>query len=172
VIWTWRQQRWPWCPLGQYRASTCLMAAPSGFAWNHRYAPLGDVPHAVSSRRHGHRNRRRVCYIILHRSNYTVILTINTKPSLSPFQRGYSPQIGRIHISHVVGGANGTTMVVMFVDCCVGCGQYFWDYSYSRNPTGWELFDPARTLISLSIFLKVLSEIVPQLEASTLMLFN
>ena len=65
----------------------------------------------------------------------------------NPFQRGYSPQIGRIHRSHTIGGANGTTMGVMFVECCVGCGHYFWYYSYIRNPMGREFFDPAQTLL-------------------------
>ena len=26
--------------------------------------------------------------------------------------------------------------------------RYFWYYSYSRNPTGWEFFDPAGTLVA------------------------
>ena len=82
---------------------------------------------------------------------------INTKPRQTPlpnpFRRGYPPQIGRIHRSHTVGGANGTTMVVMFVDCCV-CGlRYFRYYSYSRNPTGREFFDRARTLIAVNLSL-------------------
>jgi hypothetical protein len=37
----------------------------------------------------------------------------------SPFQRGYHHQIEWIHRYHIVGGANGSAMVVMFVDCCV-----------------------------------------------------
>jgi hypothetical protein len=41
----------------------------------------------------------------------------------NPFQRGYLHRIGRIYQSHAVGGANGFTMVVMFVNCCVGGGQ-------------------------------------------------
>jgi hypothetical protein len=36
-------------------------------------------------------------------------------PSNIPFGRGYPRQIGRIQRYHTVGGANGTTMVVMFV---------------------------------------------------------
>ena len=44
---------------------------------------------------------------------------INTKPSqhalTRPFGRGYPNLIGCIHRYHTVGGANGTTMVVMFV---------------------------------------------------------
>ncbi len=55
-------------------------------------------------------------------------------------------QIGRIHWSHAVGGANGSAMVVMFMDCCVGGGRYFPYYSYCRNPTGKEFFVPAGTL--------------------------
>ncbi len=58
-------------------------------------------------------------------------------PLLNPFGRGYQRRIGRIHQSHAVGGVNGSTMVVMFVDCCVGGGRYFPYYSYRRNPTGW-----------------------------------
>jgi hypothetical protein len=42
-------------------------------------------------------------------------------------------------------------MVVMFVDCCVGGGRYFLYYSYSKNPTGWEFFVPARTLIAVKL---------------------
>jgi hypothetical protein len=29
--------------------------------------------------------------------------------------------------------------------------RYFRYYSYSRNPTGWEFFDPARTLIAVKL---------------------
>jgi hypothetical protein len=42
-------------------------------------------------------------------------------------------------------------MVVMFGDCCVGGGRYFPYYSYQRNPTGQEFFDPARTLIEVKL---------------------
>jgi hypothetical protein len=67
-------------------------------------------------------------------------------PSLNPFGRGYLHRIGLIHQSHAVGGANGSTMVVMFGDCCVGGGQYFPYYSYRWNPMGREFFIPAGTL--------------------------
>jgi hypothetical protein len=79
--------------------------------------------------------------------------TINPGKALltNPFQRGYLRGIGRIHQSHAVGGANGSTMVVMFVDCCVGGGQYFLYYSYRRNPTGREFFVPAGTLIAVKL---------------------
>jgi hypothetical protein len=69
-----------------------------------------------------------------------------TAPLVNPFGRGYWCRIGWIHQSHAIGGANGSAMVVMFVDCCVGDGRYFLDYSYSRNPTGKEFFIPAGTL--------------------------
>jgi hypothetical protein len=35
----------------------------------------------------------------------------------NPFGRGYLGWIRRIHQSHAIGGANGSAMVVMFVDC-------------------------------------------------------
>jgi hypothetical protein len=41
----------------------------------------------------------------------------------------------------------------MFVDCCVGGGRYFQYYSYRRNPTGWELFVPAGTLIAVKLLI-------------------
>ena len=54
-------------------------------------------------------------------------------------------------------------MVVMFVDCCV-CGlRYFRYYSYSRNPTGREFFDRARTLIAVNL----LNEAVGSLSVAT-----
>ncbi len=43
-------------------------------------------------------------------------------------------------------GANGSAMVLMFVDCCVGGGRYFLYYSYPRNPTWKEFLVPALTL--------------------------
>jgi hypothetical protein len=51
--------------------------------------------------------------------------TLNPGKALlkNPFQRGYLHWIGRIYQSHAVGGANGSTMVVMFVNCCVGGGR-------------------------------------------------
>ena len=42
-------------------------------------------------------------------------------------------------------------MVVMFVDCCVCVVEYFWYYSYSRNPTRQEFFVPAGTLIAVKL---------------------
>ncbi len=47
-----------------------------------------------------------------------------TAPLANPFGRGYLRRIGWIHQSHAIGGANGSAMVVMFVDCCVGGGPY------------------------------------------------
>ena len=87
------------------------------------------MPRPVSSRRHGRRNRHRFCYILLHRSNRIKLITrlfqrfnkiVSAVPSPDPFGRGYPSPIGRIHRSHAVGGANGTTMVVMFLVFCVG----------------------------------------------------
>jgi hypothetical protein len=43
------------------------------------------------------------------------------------------PQIEGIHQSHTIGGANSTTMVVMFVDCCVGCYGTFGTIPTSQN---------------------------------------
>jgi hypothetical protein len=37
----------------------------------------------------------------------------------NPFGSGYLHPIRQIHQSHAIGGANGSAMVVMFVDCCV-----------------------------------------------------
>ncbi len=61
------QQRWPWRPPGQYGVSTCPVAAFRGFAWSHQYAPSSDVPRAVLPLRHGHHNRRWICYILFFR---------------------------------------------------------------------------------------------------------
>jgi hypothetical protein len=72
-------------------------------------------------------------------------------PLLDPFGRGYLHRIGRIHQSHAIGGANGSTVVVMFVDSCVGGGRYFPYYSYHRNPTGQEFFVPTGTLIVVKL---------------------
>ena len=69
-----------------------------------------------------------------------------TAPSANPFRRGYLRRIGQIHQSHNIGGANGSAMVVMFVDCYVGGGRYFLYNSYLRNPTGQEFSVPAVTL--------------------------
>ncbi len=63
-------------------------------------------------------------------------------PLANLFGRGYLRQIWRIHQSHAIGGANGSAMVVMFVDCCVGGGGYFLYYSYCRNHTGKEFLFP------------------------------
>jgi hypothetical protein len=60
---------------------------------------------------------------------YRFTLNPGKAPLLDPFGRGYLHQIGRIHQSHAVGGAYSSTMVVMFVDCCVGGARYFPYYS-------------------------------------------
>ena len=62
-----RRRRWPWRPPGQYGASTRPVAAFRGFTWSHQYAPSGDVPRAVFPLRHGHHNRRWICYIFIRR---------------------------------------------------------------------------------------------------------
>ncbi len=69
-----------------------------------------------------------------------------TAPSANPFGRGYLHWIEWIHQSHAIGGVNGSAVVVMFVDCCVGGGWNFLYYSYRRNPTGREFFVPAGIL--------------------------
>ena len=79
-------------------------------------------------------------------------------PSPDPFGRGYPCLIGSIHRYHTVGGANGTTMVVMFV------GLLWWGwraslyYSYHRNSTGREFFVPTRTQIG--VFLLIMTTIM------------
>ncbi len=74
----------------------------------------------------------------------------NTKPRQStPFQRVYQHQMGWIHRSYVVEGVNGSTMVAMFVDCCVGSGGYFLHYSYYRSSTEREFSIPTRFLQQL-----------------------
>ncbi len=45
-------------------------------------------------------------------------------PSANPLGRGYLHWIGQIHQSNAIGGASSSTMVVMFVDCCVG-GKWY-----------------------------------------------
>jgi hypothetical protein len=52
--------------------------------------------------------------------------------------------IGSIHRYHDVGGANGTTMVVMFLGLLWWGRRTFPYYSYCRNPSGQEFFVPAR----------------------------
>ena len=69
----------------------------------------------------------------------------------NPFQKGCPCPIGRIQRYHTVGGANDTTMVVMFVGQLCSGRQYFPYYSYCRNPTGREFFVPARTLIGVKL---------------------
>ena len=65
----------------------------------------------------------------------------------NPFRRGCPRPIGCIQRSHAVGGANGTTMVVMLVGGLCRWSTEFPYYSYSRKPTGRKFFVPARTLI-------------------------
>ncbi len=117
-----RRRRWLWRPLGRYGMSTRPMVAYSGFAWSHLYAPLGDVHCTVSPRRHGLCNRHWIHYSVYNRDKWIISLTINgfsyiasTTSLPDPFGRGYAHPIGRIHWSHAIWGANGTTMVVMFV---------------------------------------------------------
>jgi hypothetical protein len=53
----------PWCPPGQYGASSCLMAASSGFWWSSGYATLGDALRIALAHHHGHHNGpRRRCF--------------------------------------------------------------------------------------------------------------
>jgi hypothetical protein len=67
----------------------------------------------------------------------------------NPFRRGCPRPIGCIQRYHAVGGANGTTMVVMFVGGLCRWSTKFLYYSYSRKPTGREFFVPARILIAV-----------------------
>jgi hypothetical protein len=52
---------------------------------------------------------------LIKRLFYRLILNPANAPSPNPFGRGYTRPIGRIHRYYAIGGANGTTMVVMFV---------------------------------------------------------
>ena len=79
------------------------------------------------------------------------ILNPVNAPSPDPSGRGYPRPIGRIQRYHAVGGANGTTMVVMFVGQLCSGRQYFPYNSYCRNPTGREVFIPARTLVGVKL---------------------
>ena len=90
---------------------------------------------------------------LITRLFYQIRLNPATAPLTKPFGRGYLHRIGLIHQSHAIGGANGSTMVVMFVDCCVGAVGYFPYYSYSRNRTGRELFVPVGTLIAVKLLI-------------------
>ena len=65
--------------------------------------------------------------------------------------RGSLRPIGRIHRYHAVGGANGTTMVVMFVGLLCWGRRYFPYFSYCRNPMARECFVPAGTLIAVKL---------------------
>ena len=62
--------------------------------------------------------------------------------------------IGSIHRCHAVGGANSTTMVVMFVGLLWWGQRTLPNYSYCRNPTGREFFVPTRTLIGVFLLNK------------------
>jgi hypothetical protein len=46
----------PWRLLGQYGASSCQMAASSGFWSSPEHAALGDVLHITPADRHGHQH--------------------------------------------------------------------------------------------------------------------
>jgi hypothetical protein len=82
---------------------------------------------------------------------YQIRLNLAAVPSTNPFKRGYLHWIGLIHQSHAVGEANSSTMVVMFVDCCVGGGWYVPYYFYSRNPMRREFFVPTGALIAVKL---------------------
>ena len=88
---------------------------------------------------------------LITRLFYHFILNPVNTPLPDPFGRGYPRLIGCIHRYHAVGGANGTTMVVMFVDCCV-CGvEYFPYYSYCRILRGGCFFVPAGTDLAVKL---------------------
>jgi hypothetical protein len=65
----------------------------------------------------------------------------------NPFGRGYLCLIRSIHRYHAVGGANGTTIVMMFVGLLCWGRRAFMYYSYCRNPIGWEFFVATRPLM-------------------------
>ena len=69
----------------------------------------------------------------------------------NPLRRGFPCSIGRIQRYHAIGGVNSTTMVVTFVGLLCSGRQYFSYYFYCRNPTGWEFFFTARTLIGVKL---------------------
>jgi hypothetical protein len=46
----------PWQPLGQYRVSSCPMAASSGFQSSPGHAPLGNAICITAAHHHGHQN--------------------------------------------------------------------------------------------------------------------
>ena len=56
------RNRRPWRPLHQCDASTCLMAASSGFKWSPGCAPWGDPPHILPPHPHDNQNRRQFAW--------------------------------------------------------------------------------------------------------------
>ncbi len=54
----------PWRPLGQYGASSCLMAASSSFQYSPGHAALGNALCSIApADHHGHQNSRQTKYI-------------------------------------------------------------------------------------------------------------
>ena len=69
----------------------------------------------------------------------------------NPFGRGYPCPIRRFHIYHAVGGADGTTIVMMLVGLLCWGQRAFTYYSYCRNPIGWEFFVATRTHMGIAV---------------------
>ena len=118
------------------------------------------MPRAVSSWRHGRRNRRPFRNILLHHSFRINLITgycndslksLRPYPCPTPSEEVTRIRLGRIHRYHAVGGANGTTIVVMFVGLLCWGLWYFPYYSYCRNPRVREFFVPAGTLIEIKL---------------------
>jgi hypothetical protein len=67
-------------------------------------------------------------------------------PHPTPLEEVTRVLIGCIHRSHTVGGANDTTMMVMFVGLLCWGLRYFLYYSYRKNLMAQEFFVPAKSL--------------------------
>ena len=100
---------------------------------------------------------------LIKRLFYRFILNQARAFSPNPFRRDCQRQIGRVQRYHTIGGANGTTMVVMFVGQLCSGRQYFPYYSYCRNPKGREFFVPTRTLIGVKLLTTIYLTVTLQL---------
>ncbi len=76
----------PWQPLGQYRASSCPMAASSGFRSSPGHAALGNAVCIAPAHCHGHQNGQQRRCICLLSSILCLTLLIAKSPCYGPLK--------------------------------------------------------------------------------------
>ena len=123
----------PWQPRGQCGASSCPMAASSGFLYSPGHAALGDVVCIAPLQCHGYQNGQQRRYICLLPPPHLFDQNVAKRPCYDPFKLApsyYINLIGVISISLFVSYCpSPPTMDAICATIVAGRWAWFWQHT-------------------------------------------